>query len=416
MSHNLVSVLVLGTKFPTYLCSLSSAMDLLQSPSNGGIPQDAFEPHNLLVSFADTNSYSDDFESTCSTPYVSAPSSPGRGYTSNHCGYFFSAPASPMHYVISSAPSTTCPSTQPLDTSSFEFESRFSPNGSVAVGSMSSADELFLNGQIRPMKLSSHLQRPQILAPLLDLDEDEELEEERDKATLKLEHSDTVLRRGRDLKLRSRSLNRKARSLSPIRNAQFQALQQEEEDDEDKTKRVDDLILNFQEDFAGAKQRETTTVSTETTPSPSASSSRSSSTGRNSKKWIFLKELLYRSKSEGRGGNSREKFWSSISSLAPSSKEKPPPPAPKEKKAEKQKRSSKQAGRPTNGVAAAKRRVPAPSPHELHYTAYRAQAEELKKRTFLPYRQGLLGCLGLSFKGYGAFNGLGRDLNPVSSG
>lgn len=63
--------------------------------------------------------------------------------------------------------------------------------------------------------------------------------------------------------------------------------------------------------------------------------------------------------------------------------------------------------KPTNGVG--KRRVP-PSPHELHYKANRAQAEELRKKTFLPYRQGLLGCLGFSSKGYGAMNGFARAL------
>ena len=72
----------------------------------------------------------------------------------------------------------------------------------------------------------------------------------------------------------------------------------------------------------------------------------------------------------------------------------------------------KVSGRPANGVG--KRRVPA-SPHELHYKAHRAQAEELRKKTFLPYRQGLLGCLGFSSKGYGAMNGFARALNPVSS-
>ncbi|KAL7199167.1 hypothetical protein ACSBR2_021446 [Camellia fascicularis] len=50
------------------------------------------------------------------------------------------------------------------------------------------------------------------------------------------------------------------------------------------------------------------------------------------------------------------------------------------------------AGKPANGVG--KRRVP-PSAHKLHYTANRAQAEELKKKTSLPVGQGLLGCLGL---------------------
>ena len=36
------------------------------------------------------------------------------------------------------------------------------------------------------------------------------------------------------------------------------------------------------------------------------------------------------------------------------------------------------------------------SAHEIHYTANRAVKEEMKKKTFLPYKSGLLGCLGLS--------------------
>ncbi|MBA0859664.1 hypothetical protein Goshw_009441 [Gossypium schwendimanii] len=352
----------------------------------------------------ETPRFSEDFDSTCSTPYVSAPSSPGRGPTS---GYFFSAPASPMHFILSSSPSPmyhlkseSLAISGQSDASSFEFEfsSRFSSNGSVTVGSMSSADELFLNGQIRPMKLSSHLQRPQNLAPLLDLDVEED-----DDGLNKPEAL-----RGRDLKLRSRSLHRKARSLSPLRNPEFQWEEEEEECIREERKEVSKLILE------GLKE---TDVSKETTPSSSASSSRSSSSGRNSKKWIFLKDLLYRSKSEGRG-NGKEKFWTSISFS--SSKEKKiqmehekPPPLKRKQKENKQGAGKKlSSGKPANGVA--KRRIP-PSPHELHYTTNRAQAEEMKKRTYLPYRQGLFGCLSFSSKSYGALNGLARSLNPVSS-
>lgn len=354
----------------------------------------------------ETPRFSEDFDSTCSTPYVSAPSSPGRGPTS---GYFFSAPASPMHFVLSSAPSTTChiPSESSLmsvqsdgSPSEFEFSSRFSSSSSVAVGSMSSADELFLNGQIRPMKLSSHLRRPQILAPLLDLDvEEDDVEFQNDREAS----------RGRDLKLRSRSLHRKARSLSPLRNPDFQWEEGDEEGSKEEQKEVNQRILE------GLKE---TATSSETTPSFSASSSRSSSSGRNSKKWIFLKDLLYRSKSEGRA-NGKEKFWTSIS-FSPSKEkkiqiqdEKAPPSKQKQKKNKQGVGKKVSSGKPANGVA--KRRVP-PSPHELHYTINRAQAEEMKKRTYLPYRQGLFGCLGFSSKGYGALNGLARSLNPVSSG
>uniref|UniRef100_A0A803KNT1 Uncharacterized protein n=1 Tax=Chenopodium quinoa TaxID=63459 RepID=A0A803KNT1_CHEQI len=63
------------------------------------------------------------------------------------------------------------------------------------------------------------------------------------------------------------------------------------------------------------------------------------------------------------------------------------------------------------GMPGGKRR----SAHEMHYAANRAQAEEMRKKTFLPYRQGLLGCLGFNSKSYGALNGFARALNPVSS-
>uniref|UniRef100_A0A5B7AG66 Uncharacterized protein n=1 Tax=Davidia involucrata TaxID=16924 RepID=A0A5B7AG66_DAVIN len=391
---------------------------VLSNPNNGE-PNTSEPDLNFNGDNFDTHQVhrlSEEIDSTCSTPYVSAPSSPGRGPT----GYFFSAPASPMHFLLSTTPCSSSDlaflSTESSTVSGsleFEFSSRFSPNGSVGNGSMSSADELFFNGQIRPMKLSSHLQRPQILAPLLDLDEDEDEDEEigNRKDSERGKREESVTTRGRDLRLRNRSLHRKARSMSPLRTAQFQWHEEENAVGEERE------VMELED----SKNKQADTPSIEMTPCGSASSSRSSSSGRNSKKWIFLKDFLYRSKSEGRGNN-KEKFWSSISfsplkekklsspSLTPSSS--------RDEKTQKQKRSKQVpakksvARKPTNGVA--KRRVPA-SPHELHYTANRAQAEEMKKKTFLPYRQGLLGCIGFSSKGYGALNGLTRTLNPVSS-
>ncbi|PPR88875.1 hypothetical protein GOBAR_AA31810 [Gossypium barbadense] len=119
----------------------------------------------------------EDYDSTCSTPYVSAPSSPGRepGPGWIHGGLFYSAPASPIHFTmtsIASKVSSTRPSSpdnSPLPLGSeFEFSARFGYTGSDQTRSMTSADELFLNGKIRPLKLSTHLERPQVLAPLLD--------------------------------------------------------------------------------------------------------------------------------------------------------------------------------------------------------------------------------------------------------
>ncbi|RYQ90112.1 hypothetical protein Ahy_B09g096379 isoform A [Arachis hypogaea] len=301
-----------------------------------------------------TSVFDDAYDSNCSTPYVSAPSSPGRGPPVS--GFFYSAPASPLHFAITAASSSyqanhsSSSSSVPMGYE-FEFSAHFGSSGPTGPGSMSSADELFLNGQIRPMKLSCHLERPQVLAPLLDLDEEEENEENSDE--------------GRDLRLRDKSLRRRTRSMSPLRSNAHMEWAEIEEDNG---------------------------------PSEPGSSSRSSSAGRSSKRWVFLKDFL-RSKSEGRSNN---KFWSTIT-FSPT----------KEKKPNLSNNAKRVTGKPTNGVVG-KRRVP-PSPHELHYKANRAQAEELRKKTFLPYRQGLLGCLGFSSKGYGAMNGFARALNPVSS-
>ncbi|KAL6964664.1 hypothetical protein U1Q18_041766 [Sarracenia purpurea var. burkii] len=375
--------------------------------------------------FHEVNMCSDDFDSTCSTPYVSAPSSPGRV---GGGGFFYSAPTSPMHYVLCSTSLNSTPTASEASLSGsfeFEFSGRFGAIGSASAGSMSSADELFLNGQIRPMKLSTHLQRPQLLAPLLDLDETEVECEDVMDGTEKFP-------RGRDVKWRDRSLRRRTRSMSPLRTSSFQWHEVDEEDQ--KTEKVQSSSLGIE--ALEIKQNES--ASSETTPSISASSSRSSSVSRSSKKWVFLKEFLYRSKSEGR--NNGHKFWSSISFSPVKDKKVPTQPLTdsvsssegktpsssvksnsesgnaEKKKAKQCGKESKKAagvsGKPSNGVGM--RRLP-PSPHELHYKANRAQAEEMRKKTFLPYKQGLLGCLGFSSKSYGAMDGFARALNPVSS-
>ncbi|KAK6159376.1 hypothetical protein DH2020_006690 [Rehmannia glutinosa] len=45
-------------------------------------------------------------------------------------------------------------------------------------------------------------------------------------------------------------------------------------------------------------------------------------------------------------------------------------------------------------VSSRRKSGPPISAHELHYTVNRQLSEEMKKRTYLPYKQGLLGCLG----------------------
>ncbi|CAK9153599.1 unnamed protein product [Ilex paraguariensis] len=66
-----------------------------------------------------------------------------------------------------------------------------------------------------------------------------------------------------------------------------------------------------------------------------------------------------------------------------------------------------------NGVG--KRRMGGLSAHEAHYMDNRAEAEGMRKKTFLPYKQGLLGCYSFSSKSHGAMNGFVKTLNLVFS-
>ncbi|GMI84438.1 hypothetical protein like AT3G62630 [Hibiscus trionum] len=251
-------------------------------------------------------------ETTSSTPFASAPSSPGRAPGFIYGGFFYSAPASPTHFAPALGSSMVSSSITQPSSPDFEFSARFESSGPGQTGSMSSADELFLNGKIRPMKLSTHLEKPQVLAPLLDLEHEEDEEQVHIR--------------------KSSSLRRRTRSMSPLR-----------------TDTNKDL---------GSKADTIKAV-------------------RSSKRWVFLKDFLRKKTPKTSGGELKKKAM--------------------------------------NGIG--KRRVPLPvpeTPHELLYTANRAQAEEMRKKTFLPYRQGLFGCLGFSSKSCGAMNGLARALNQVN--
>ncbi|XP_050223628.1 uncharacterized protein LOC126673501 [Mercurialis annua] len=391
----------------------NSAQDF-QNPNNGG-------KNNMFTTQEPNQFFADDFDSNCSTPYVSAPSSPGRSNSAGaiNGGFFYSCPASPMHFAITTAKTYSVSAVSSPDHGrghgyEFEFSARHGSTGLGQSGpSMSSADELFLNGQIRPMKLSSHLERPQVLAPLMDLENEEEDNNDNsdDNSTEIKNEGSRFGKRGRDLRMRDKSLRRRTRSLSPLRSTSSY----EFDEDEKEIKKINE-ISDLEEENVTIKNN----LEEEVTTGPcSGSSSRSSSAGRNSKRWVFLKDFLYRSKSEGRSNN---KFWSNISFSPAKEKNKPINTTATPSKgnnfcldSQKMKANSghqSSSKKPVNGLG--KKRVPT-SPHELHYKASKAQAEEMRKKTFLPYRQGLLGCLGFSSKGYGAMNGFARALNPVSS-
>ncbi|XP_042426220.1 uncharacterized protein LOC122014101 [Zingiber officinale] len=221
--------------------------------------------------------------------------------------------------------------------------------------------------------------------------------------------------RSRDMMLRSKSVHRRARSLSPLRNLPFRWRPHGAADEErggDGEKAPDRKKIKSEEAPAPP-------VSASSRSSSSSSASSSSSSGWSSKRWIFLKDFLHRKKSEG-SGHAKEKFWRTISFSAPKDSPRPtsPPepettPQPAESAARREQMTQpRRQQRPVNGLGA-RRWATAPSAHEWLYTANRAQAEEMNQRTFLPYRQGLLGCLWFGSKGYGAIDGFARSLNHV---
>uniref|UniRef100_A0ACD5YKB0 Uncharacterized protein n=1 Tax=Avena sativa TaxID=4498 RepID=A0ACD5YKB0_AVESA len=277
--------------------------------------------------------------SACSTPFVSAPSSPARDPSFHAAaGFCFSAPASPARGA---------------DDCGYEFDFDFSSQfPSPVAAAMSSADELFHNGQIRPMRLSSFLLRSQAPPPLSDRPTGSRMPP--------LEAPVPLDERGR---FRSRSVHRRSRSLSPFRAHWMSPLASP----------------------PPAKDSVQTAASaSRSSSSSSTASSASSSTSRRCRRWWFLKNLVHQKKSDG----SKRRPLASL------------PPAPARLK-----KNASLASPKTDPAPAVGRRGRGRSPHERLYEARRAEAEDMRRRTFLPYRQGLLGCLGFGSRGFGAIHG-----------
>ncbi|RWW60709.1 hypothetical protein BHE74_00032301 [Ensete ventricosum] len=110
--------------------------------------------------------------------------------------------------------------------------------------------------------------------------------------------------------------------------------------------------------------------------------------GSRSNKWRLKDLLLFRSASEGRATGTRSKDpLRKYNLLSPSSSSS----SNKKATTEDLKNSS---FRSTDSSGSVRRRsCHLTSSHEMHYAANRAASEELKKKTALPYRQNLFGCL-----------------------
>ncbi|KAG6672219.1 hypothetical protein I3842_16G046300 [Carya illinoinensis] len=239
-----------------------------------------------------------------------------------------------------------------------------------------SADELFDGGKIRSLKPPTQLQLGRKVDPYTAPNSpplspnsgrsygmktilgalSPRRKKDSDRAVMAADNSTpkkTEQQRGRERNTDSPSSNsgrRATRSLSPFRVSEFPW--EEDQEEEEKTRNdIKQSSLN-----------------------PKATLSSTSSSSKSSKKWRLRDFLLFRSASEGRARD-KDPFLKFLY-----------------KKHEDVKNSSFRSTA-SSGSVSRPRRGPPVSAHELHYTMNRAMSEDLKKKTFLPYKQGILGLL-----------------------
>lgn len=326
------------------------------------------------------------FDSTTSTPYVSAPSSPKRiGDPFNYRYHYTSAPNSPTHvaavYRHFTPPNNSTSPANPFgwdDTPATEVEDfEFDFSGHLEKGKLppelTTADELFEKGRIRPLKppprmqqpdkegsLSSSPRSPRSRTPRSPRRKGVTGPEELDPFTAAM--VEVTRDRGRDtnpLRDTSSRSRKGSRSLSPLRIQGVLALP------------------------------------SSPTPSTSSSSTQKSSW---SKKWRLRDLLLFRSASEGRATGNRSKDPLRKYTLLPSSQSSAsilPPTSPNKRSILNDSKNASFRSTDSNG-SMRRGSGAAISAHELHYTSNRAAAEESKKKTPLPYRQGFFGCLNFN--------------------
>lgn len=359
--------------------------------------------HRFLVKMEVIIPHSDfDCQSSRFPPYLSAPSSPGRF---NDC--FLSAPASPARFselylefekfsmspggrdeadsAASSVPfgredkpgtpkSPKSNINDPCDDDD-ELDFAFSVSKGPEIASLS-AEELFDGGKIKPLKPPPRLLAGEFRSPISSPRSAFAQGKETIRKALsprKKHHADPFVvaanntrrevecDRGRDrfqsAASSSSSSRRAARSLSPYR--------------------VSDNIWN--EEKSNSKQQvnnklESMSNQKSTFPTFSAAS-------KSSRKWRLRDLFLFRSASEGRA---TDKFqYRNYTAL--------------HKKAEDVRNSSSRSSNtPSSGSNS--RRKGQVSAHELHYTTNKATSDDLKKRTYLPYKHGILGRLAFNPK------------------
>ncbi|XP_019416749.1 PREDICTED: uncharacterized protein LOC109327988 isoform X2 [Lupinus angustifolius] len=280
------------------------------------------------------------------SPYLSVPSSPKR-----FGEIYMSAPTSPSRisefYSEFEYFSITSPTPKDDYHDGFAFlvgESEKSPR---------SAEELFHDGRIKPLKEDNDLLFESAKSPLLSRKHVERSAIEQGKKVIREAFSprrnnrESEATRGRDktpsiTSSNSNNRHRVARSHSPCREPRYTWVEESQQ---------------------GSNKED------------SNKASLTSSSSKGSRKWRLRDFLLFRSASEGRGSSKDPLRKYPILF----------------KKAEEGKGSSFRSSGSDNPPRP--RRKEPLSAHELHYARKKAETEDMKKKTFLPYKQGILGRL-----------------------
>uniref|UniRef100_A0A7N0SZ98 Calmodulin-binding protein n=1 Tax=Kalanchoe fedtschenkoi TaxID=63787 RepID=A0A7N0SZ98_KALFE len=319
-------------------------------------------------------------DSGCSTPYITAPSSPPRLTSATFFSQFDHNPS--LKDANFGFPPTSSPPKHFPDTDfAFHFAEKFHD-------APLSAEELFDHGKIKPFKP---------VKPPADLQTSElgtESETEQGgyvafkTANSSPRSSPKRKAKGIDLSPSSDDVLGTRRSAKREFNYHKQEINQINESSSSSSSSSSTFKLNKARSFSpfpvsdilfddDAKQ------STTKAPQKSTSSSsfwNSFSVAKAYRKWK-LKDLLFRSASEGRSTDKVTVDTALMRYAILTKKD----------------HSNNHVRASSDGSRSGSGRRPGGVPisaHELHYTANRAASEELKKKTFLPYKQSLLGCLG----------------------
>ncbi|KAE9597252.1 hypothetical protein Lal_00007466 [Lupinus albus] len=312
------------------------------------------------------------FDSNCSSPYITAPSSPQR-----FGNLFSSAPISPTRV---STFQWEQQSHVPKDDG---FEFNFS--GQLQPPFLSAADELFDGRKIKPLKPPPRLHSGEVITSprspkkgknIFSPCHNQKRDNEHDPFEMAMEET-----RRREQQQQQQQGGRERVSSSPF----------------SVRKGTRSLSLFRVSDIMYETDKKVVSSTTRNTKSSSSYISFLSSIPftKGYKKWRLKNFLLFKSASEGRATDKEPLRNYDVLS--------------KKATIEEDVKNSSFRSTQSSGSVCSRRRGPV-SAHELHYTMNRAASDEMKKKTLLPYKQGLLGCLG--FKG---MNQISRGISSFSS-